>query len=164
MHTTQTRRIKPKPARIASWARLWLSCIAALLTCAAHMLAPAQRQRLPLLDLPRTMLAGFVARLIFLCAIEQAAPPRKNLRALRQAGALRAILRTGAHRHLTNADGELDLARIAYICANPDAAIADMIAALACGLTRRSPVVPRASSDHVATRAPHVAVCAYDSS
>ena len=149
MHTQPPHRPKPNPDRLAGWARLWLSCIATLLTCAAHLLPPAHRRRLPLLNLPRTMLAGFVTRLILLCALTSATAPSKT--AAPQPGELRAILRAGMRKHLKNAHGALDLARIAHTCANPDAAIADMIAALERRLTKRTPILAREIRDMFAS-------------
>jgi hypothetical protein len=145
MHAPHRPRPNLNPARITHLARLWLRCIAALLTCAAHLLPPALQRRLPVLDLPRTVLARHVARLILLCAIFQATAPKT--RAPQTPAMLRAILRAGAQRHLTNAHGAYDLAKIARTCANPERAIAHMIAALERGLTRRAPILPRATSD-----------------
>jgi hypothetical protein len=145
MHATPTHRRNRNRARIASWARLWLACIATLLTCATHLLPPALARRMPLLDVPRAVLAGYVARLIFLCAIDRATPPRT--RPAPATGAIRALLRAGVHAHLVNANGALDLTEIARTCANPEAAIADMVAALEHGLTRRRPIPPRAAHD-----------------
>jgi hypothetical protein len=170
MHATpslQPRQNRPEPnrARITSWARLWLACIATLLTCAAHLLPPAHRRRLPLLDLPRAVLARLVARLILICAVEQAAPPKRaQLRALMEAGALRALLRAGLHHHLTNTHGAYDLAQIERTCANPETAIADMRAALARGLTRRASILPRATCDALHAQAAPAPPFACDSS
>jgi hypothetical protein len=164
MHATTTLRPKPKgPARLTRLARLWLACIATLLTCAAHLLPPAHRRRLPLLDLPRTMLARLVARLIFICALEHAKPP-KHLRQMRDAGAIRALLRAGLQHHLTNTHGAFDLTRIAQTCANPEAAIADMAAALQAGLTRRSSILPRAAHEHLRAQASRTPSHACDTS
>lgn len=145
MHAPPAPRLNPKPARITTWARLWLSCIAALLSCAAHLLPPAHRRRLPLLDLPRAALARHVARLIFLCALHRAVLPRACA-GMREAGAIRALLRAGVQRHLTNTHGAYDLAAIARTCADPEAAIADMVAALEAGLTRRASILPSPAS------------------
>lgn len=109
------------------------------------------------------MLAGFVARLIFMCAIEQAGAP-KNLRQMLAPGALRAVLRAGVKRHLVNADGDLDLAAIARACANPERAIADMIAALEHGLTRRQPILVGAAFEPLPACAPRTGAAPCDSS
>lgn len=170
MHTPHTHRPKPKPARItcrlALWARLWLSCIAALLTTAACMLPPALQRRLPVLDLPLKVLGRHVARLILLCAFERATLPKaKHAKAsLRAAGAMSALLRTGVQRHLVNADGAFDLVAIARTCANPEPAMANMAAALERGLTRRTPILPRAACEPVRTLTPAHPAHAFDSS
>ncbi|MDX2274058.1 MAG: hypothetical protein NW206_01295 [Hyphomonadaceae bacterium] len=170
MHTPRTHRPKPKPARItcrlAPWARLWLSCIAALLSTAACVLPPALQRRLPVLDLPLKVLGRHVARLILLCAYERAALPtsERALESLRAAGAMSALLRTGVQRHLVNADGAFDLAAIARTCANPEPAIADMAAALERGLTRRNPILPRAACEPLRTLAPRALAHACDTS
>ncbi len=147
MHTRTSPRPSFNPARIAAWARLWLKCIAALLTCAAHLLPPSLQRRLPVLDLPARVLARHVARLIFLCAIVQAAPPKR--RAPPAAATIRALLRAGVQRHLVNSDGAFDLAQIARLCASPEPAIADMVIALERGLTRRTPILPHAACEVV---------------
>lgn len=74
---------------------------------------------------------------------------------MREAGAIRALMRAGLKRHLTNTHGAYDLARIARTCADPEAAIADMAAALEAGLTRRHAITPRAAHDALRQRAPH---------
>jgi hypothetical protein len=162
MHASPRHRPSFNPARITRLARLWLKCIAALLTCAAHLLPPALQRRLPVLDLPRSVLARHVARLILLCAIFQATPPKT--RAPQTPAMLRAILRAGAQRHLTNAHGAFDLAKIARTCANPACAISDMVAALERGLTRRAPILPRAACEAPPKLAPRVRAAACDTS
>lgn len=153
MHAPSASRLKQSPARIATWARLWLACIAALIKCAVHLLPPALARRLPVLNLPRVMLARFVARLLLLCALHQATPPSyqrgAHLLRPRAPGMMRAILRAGAQRHLVNDDGAFDLEQIARTCAKPDDAIADMVEALECGFTRRNPILPRGACEHV---------------
>lgn len=153
MHAPSSSRLKSNPARIASWARLWLACIAALIKCAVHLLPPALARRLPVLSLPRVMLARFVARLLLLCALHQATPPSQPRCGYcmeeRAPGMMRAILRAGAQRHLVNADGAFDLEQIARTCAKPDDAIADMVEALERGFTRRNPILPRGACEHV---------------
>lgn len=99
------------------------------------------------------VLARVVAWLILVCAIERtAALSRASLKALRAAGSVRALFRTGLRRHLTNAHGAYDLAVIARTCANPEAAIADMIAALEAGLTRRNAIAPCAACEPLRTQ------------
>jgi hypothetical protein len=162
MHAPNRPRQNFNPARITRLARLWLKCIAALLTCAAHLLPPSHQRRLPVLDLPPRVLARHVARLIFLCAIFQATPPKT--RAPQAAATMSALLRAGVQRHLTDTHGVFDLARIARTCANPERAITAMITALERGLTRRAPILPRAGDEPLCPPAPIVRAATCDTS
>ena len=151
MHAKPPFRPTPIRARHAAWARLWLACLAAVLSCTADWLSASNRRRLPILGLPRVVLARFVARLIFLCAIARIPPPRLPPHGHRRgkpvAGTINAALRAGAQRHLVGADGRYDLGKIGRTCANPEAAIADMIAVIKSGLRRRRAKAPCGASD-----------------
>lgn len=144
MHAPAPHRRLKSPARLARWARLWLGGIAALINCATN-LPPALQRRMSVLDLPRKVLARHVARLILLCALEEARPEREAI--LSQIGGLKKILRSGAQRFLIDLNNEVDLVAIARTCANPDAAIAYMVRVLERGLTRGNPILPQAACD-----------------
>lgn len=119
---------KLRLARLMSWARLWLTWLAANLTARFGACAPRRR-----LEPIRTMLA----HLLFLHAAARVAPrPRTQSpipNAPPRAGLLRALVGGGLRRALRGAT----IGALLAIVGDPEAGIAKLARRLARGLTRR---------------------------